>query len=97
MELSVLAGKQKRLKDWMEALPVMVQDDDLRRKTAETANRYRSLLARCWESQAITAKDEEEMHGLERQLEKLNELARMTVIPKFSPKENATKKKPSSH
>ena len=83
MELSALAAKQKRLKDWLESLTDMVQDESLRQTTLATALRYKNLLVRCWERQCVGEREVEEIMDLERQLEKLNELARMTVVPKF--------------
>lgn len=82
MELSSLAAKQKRVKDWREGLSFMVQDESLRKKTKEQIQRLEAVLLRCWESQAITEKDALEIADLERQLERANELARVTVVPK---------------
>ena len=82
MELSSLAAKQKRLKDWREGLAYMVQDERLRQKTSEAVDKLSAVLVRCWENQAISEKDAADIVDLERQLERMNELARMTVIPK---------------
>jgi hypothetical protein len=81
MDLATISAKQKRVKDWMEGLETTVQDRNLREKTADVLKQYRSVLFRCWDAQAINATDAQQIADLERQLERLNEEARMTVVP----------------
>ena len=82
MELSSLARKQKRIKDWSTYLEEHVFDEGLKRRTSETLQQYRNLIAKCWEQERISESDELHLVSLERELEELNEEARMTIVPK---------------
>jgi len=82
MKLSQLAAKQKRVRDWSQFLETQVQPDDLKVRTSSRLKEYRNLLARCWQEQVITEKDEFAILSLERELVKLNEEARVRVVGK---------------
>jgi len=82
MDLSQLAAKQKRVKDWSNFLENEVQPSDLKGRTASKLKEYRNLLARCWQDQEISEKDELAILSLERDLVRLNEEARMRVVGK---------------
>jgi hypothetical protein len=81
MNLATIAAKQKRVKDWSEALETMVQDSDLREKTRLVLKQYQNLLMRCWDAQLVSDSESAQLQDLERELERLNEVARMTVVP----------------
>jgi hypothetical protein len=82
MELSLLAARQKRAKDWSEALENALLDQALRDRTRQRLSDYKGLLLKCWEEQAVSADAAQKLADLERELESLNELARVTVVPK---------------
>ena len=77
MELSDLARKQKRIKSWTSFLNNEVSDDSIRAQTVEALKLYRNYLSKCWEQRKISAEDKLKIEDLERQLEQLNEDARL--------------------
>ena len=78
--LARLAAKQKRLKDWRAFAASEIQDAGVLRKTEEMLKQYSTVLAEAWESRELTAEGEARIANLERQLEQLNEEARMRVV-----------------
>ena len=78
MDLSRLADKQKRLADWSRYCE-QILDNQLRERTKSTLERYRAVLVQCWKNDKVSDSDALSIRDLERQLENLNELARMTV------------------
>lgn len=83
MDLTRLAAKQKRLQSWLAFVEEGgVQGAALKRSTLDALSRYKTLLARCWESKEINTENAERLSDLERELESLNESARMTVVPR---------------
>lgn len=81
MELSQLAIKQKRVKDWADFISEGgAQSPALKEEIIATLGQFKKVLARCWEAQQISAQDESEMLDFERRLQQLNEEARMTVV-----------------
>ena len=85
MELSQLAKKQKRIKDWSDFIADGgVQPAALKQEMLSTLNEFKKVLARCWEAQAISAQDERTISDFERRLQQFNEEARMTVVGKKS-------------
>lgn len=78
--LARLAARQKRASDWDNFLQTEVQDPEVKEKTAETLKQYRALLARCWEENRITGGEEQQIRDFERQLEFLNEEARVRTV-----------------
>lgn len=77
MDMTSLTSKQKRLNDWMLALKEPFPTDALRLKVEDTLKLYRNVLAKCWEANALTSEDEATIEDLERQLEELNNEARL--------------------
>lgn len=82
MNLSSLARREKRLKDWSEFLATEVHDEELCRRTSLALQQYRNLLTKCWENGEVGEEDETQLQSAERELEELNEEARMTVVPR---------------
>ena len=83
MELSLLAAKQKRVKDWAAFVAQGgVQDAHLKSEVVSTLDQFKKLLAKCWEAKKIDAADEAQIKDFERRLEQLNESSRMTVVGK---------------
>lgn len=83
MELSALARKQKRLKDWLEFIQDGgVQDPHQRSQALQTLESYKRAIAKCWQIKVISPDDERTISDLERRLEQLNEESRMTTIGK---------------
>lgn len=80
MQLSDLAAKQQRLKTWLRYLDTEVQSEELHQRMKDTLQSYRTALARCWKTEKITDQDRDEIQDLERQLEELDEEARMVVV-----------------
>ena len=85
MDLSLLATRQKRIKDWTDFVTEGgVQDPSLKTKVIETIAQLKKAIVQCWENQKVTAEDEKVIEDLERQLQQLNEESRMTVVGKKS-------------
>ncbi|MBN8550675.1 MAG: hypothetical protein J0M12_15270 [Deltaproteobacteria bacterium] len=80
MELSALAAKQKRIQTWSQFIESEVQEPSLRNRFTSTLDRYRTTLVRAWKAGSISQEDENEMNDLERQLEQLDDEARLTVV-----------------
>jgi len=79
MDLRQLAAKQKRVAFWRSYL-AEVQDRTLRAATSQRLQLFSEVLARCWSTQVVSPADEEQILTLERELESLNETARITVV-----------------
>ena len=77
-----LARRQKRLQNWRNFLKEEVEDPTITNRTTKLLDQYQTVITRCWEAEAISAGDELELTSLERELEELDELARMTVGPR---------------
>lgn len=82
MELSALAAKQKRIQAWSTLLDSEVDEAGLKSRFSSALDRYRATLVRVWKSGKISPQDEHELTDLERQLEQLDEEARLTVVGK---------------
>ncbi len=79
MDLRQLAAKQKRIAFWRGYL-TEIQDRTLRAATSQRLHLFSEILARCWSSQSVSTADAEQLLTLERELESLNETARITVV-----------------
>lgn len=82
MDLSALASKQKRLKDWTQFSESEVQSEHIRVRFNEALSGYKAALAQCWKQGKISPNDEQVLADIERQLEQLDEEARLTVVGK---------------
>lgn len=83
MELSELAKKQKRIKDWADFIAEGgVQDPGMRAEINSILGEFKKALARCWEAKQISSADALLIADYERRLQQLNEEARMTVVGK---------------
>ena len=83
MDLSLLAAKQKRIKDWNDFVAEGgVQDARLKSEVVSAIDRFKKVLVKCWEEQKISPEDEQMIRDCERKLEQLNEESRMTVVGK---------------
>jgi hypothetical protein len=89
MDLTRLAAKQKRLNSWRDFLESGgAQVLDLRSRTLAALNQYSDLLEKCWEASnssytnPINPEHLSQIEDLERQLEELNEEARLSVVGK---------------
>lgn len=80
MELSALAAKQKRIQAWDFLLESEVDEPALKTRFSSALDRYRALLVRVWKAGKISSADEHEINDLERQLEQLDDEARLTVV-----------------
>jgi hypothetical protein len=85
MELTELARKQKRAIDWEQFLKAQVDSGPIRTSTGQALHQYRQILARCFESSQISMADQSQLENLERQLEELNERARLVVAKSVLP------------
>lgn len=86
MELSELAKKQKRIKDWADFIADGgVQDAGMRAEITSILGEFKKALARCWEAKQISDADALLIADYERRLQQLNEEARMTVVGKKGP------------
>ena len=85
MELTELARKQKRAIDWDQFLKAQVDNGPIRTATSQTLHQYRQVLARCFESSQISTADQSQLENLERQLEELNERARLVIAKSVLP------------
>ena len=79
MDLSTLAAKQKRVRDWSEFLFTDGLDEALRLELGTTLELYKKVLVSCWERQTISADDQRLMASYERQLEELNDRVRLSA------------------
>lgn len=79
MDLSTLAAKQKRVRDWSEFLFTDGLDESLRLELGTTLELYKKVLVSCWERQTISADDQRLMASYERQLEELNDRVRLSA------------------
>ena len=85
LELSRLAAKQKRLQDWRKFLSQgSVQPEELKQRTNKVLEDYAAVLEHCWEEKNLTDENLKKIDDLERQLEELNEEARVRVVAKHS-------------
>lgn len=83
-DLSRLSAKQKRLHDWRNFVESGgVQVLELRARTLAALNKYSGALEHCWEAKNISDDDWKTIEDLERQLEELNEEARLRVVGKL--------------
>ncbi|MBX7137838.1 MAG: hypothetical protein K1X83_07620 [Oligoflexia bacterium] len=80
MDISVLAAKQKRLKDWTLFLESEVTDPKMRERIEQALRSFANTLFRCWDKGAIDQADAEQLGDLERILEQLNEEARLIGV-----------------
>ena len=78
-DLSRLAAKQKRLKDWTLFANNEVSDQQLKQRTTRALAQFQQALSSCWEKNEVTASDIQRIEDLERQLEQLNDEARLQV------------------
>lgn len=83
MDMSRLAAKQQRLKYWRK-----IQEDTEQVQSPELADKFRSkissymeIINSWWSKQSISEVEQADLTSLERELEELCEVARMTVIP----------------
>lgn len=78
MELSRLSAKNKRIQLWREFVTSgQVRDEVLRGRIVQKLSDFSSLLTNCWEEGAVSQQAEAAIYDLERELEDLNEQARM--------------------
>lgn len=77
MKLSEIAAKQKRLRYWADVADSRTYSEQLRVRMKDTLKLYRNLLTKCWENGEIADSDQDEVLDLERQLELLDEEARL--------------------
>jgi len=84
MEISTIAVKQKRLKDWTRFVEREVSDPKIKGQISEHLRRFSDLLFRCFEKGEISQADAQLISNLEQQLESLNEEARLSVVPQNS-------------
>lgn len=69
MNLERIAGKQKRLRTWLDLLEEFTGDEATRLEFQNNLKSYRNLLSKCWENGAVTEEDEATLDDLERSLE----------------------------
>ena len=81
MELTSLAIKNKRVKDWQHFAESEIFDDRLKSRVLQTLGLYKSTLLKVWHAGAASAEDEQKILDFERQLEEFNEQARLRVGP----------------
>lgn len=79
MDLTAIAAKQKRLRDWSEFLETKGLPERLRQRVSTTLELYRKVLFECWESKQISPDSAFKIADLERTLEDLNEEIRLQV------------------
>ena len=80
MELTDLAAKQKRIAVWKAYAENEVQEPGLRQRTLDRLREFSRVLAEVWTKQLISDSDQTRITSLERELQSLNEEARMTVV-----------------
>ena len=79
MELYQLAAKQKRARDWQRFLDEgETSDKPIINQTKELLEEFRSALSQAAQAGAISPELKAKIIDLERQLEQLNEEARLT-------------------
>ncbi|WKZ57023.1 MAG: hypothetical protein QY326_09860 [Bdellovibrionota bacterium] len=79
MNKSLLSRKQKRLQSWTRFLS-SIEAPDVRQRMERTLREFHNVLVRAWESEDATDRYDAEILDLERQLESLDEEARLRVV-----------------
>ena len=79
-DLSWLAAKQKRLKTWREFAEHEVQDKAIKLQTLSILDKYADCLVQIWKDKSLSEVSQKQISDFERQLEQLNEEARMRVV-----------------
>ncbi len=79
MELSALARYQKRIIDWSTFLEAGVPDAALKNQIVSRLSELKKLVAQCWSEGSVSTQAQASLCDLERQLEALNEEARLRV------------------
>ena len=75
--LSRLAAYQKRLHDWRDYNSTEVKDLIIKSEIDKLISTLSELLLKCWDENNFSQEDEFKVQDLERQLEQLNEEARV--------------------
>ncbi len=84
MDISILALKQKRLKDWSEFVEREVQDLAVQTRMRKTLRDYSALIFACFQRNSVDQDDILLFEDLERMLQELTEQGRLRVTPKSS-------------
>ncbi len=79
MDFKRLAAKQKRHNDWLRFSDEELQDLTLKPAILGRLCDYKKALASCWSKGAATPDDELLISSIERDLEQLNNEARLRV------------------
>jgi hypothetical protein len=77
MELPRLAAKQKRYKDILEFAHNEVTDPGVKPSLLKALANYRSALTKCWDAQKIAPEDLLNIDSIERELDALQNQARL--------------------
>lgn len=77
--LVTLPRKQKRLRDWQQALDDESADSTIRPPFEAALESYRNLLWALWEKKTASVEDLEKLASLERELENFAELVRFAA------------------
>lgn len=83
-DFSWLAARQKRIKTWQDFNQHETQDPSIRSATEEKLSLLSNALLKVWDSRCLTPEELANIDNLERQLEQLNEEARLRVVAKES-------------
>lgn len=79
-DFSWLAAKQKRLKTWREYAENETQDQAIKSRTLTLLGTFSDELNNIWESKKLSPEERFKLESLERDLEQLNEEARLRVV-----------------
>lgn len=81
MEIKDLASKQARVKFWREFIKTERVPDSIKVKTESLLKLFTETISKVYNSGSINSSDIITIEDLERQLEDMNELARMSIKP----------------
>jgi hypothetical protein len=77
MSLKRLSARQKRVEQWSKAVANGDVRESLRVTFVDTLRRYKTHLAKCWESEEVSEEESALIADLERQLETLESESRL--------------------
>lgn len=82
MKIATLPIRQKRFKDWSVFAEKEISDPAIKSACQHKLRSYGDLLVKCFEAAEVSDNQELALLSLERELELLNEEARLSVVPK---------------
>jgi hypothetical protein len=77
-----LSRKQKRLNDWRALLEQEEAGSTIRQSFAITLEKYQAMIWKTWQGGSCSPEDRLTLASLERELDKVGELVRLSAAPR---------------